>query len=67
MNLALSFNKAYLDYALVMLVSFCETNREHNEIYVLHTISGLFHIINSRLVLIFSQSSGNTSGNTMHH
>ncbi len=37
MNLALSFNKAYLDYALVMLVSFCETNREHNEIYVLHS------------------------------
>lgn len=37
MNLALSFNKAYLDYALVMLTSFCENNRENNHIYILHS------------------------------
>ncbi len=37
MNLAASFNKKYINYAIVMLTSFCESNTCHNEIFILHS------------------------------
>ncbi len=37
MNLAASFNRKYVNYAIVMFTSFCENNPEHNNIYALHS------------------------------
>lgn len=37
MNIAASFNKKYLNYAIVMFTSFCENNPGHNVITVLHS------------------------------
>jgi lipopolysaccharide biosynthesis glycosyltransferase len=36
MNVATSLNRAYIKYAIVMLTSFCDSNREHNCIYLLN-------------------------------
>lgn len=37
MNVAASFNKKYVDYAIVLFTSFCINNPEHNRIFVLHS------------------------------
>ena len=37
MNIAVSFNRKYLNYAIVMLTSLCANNPEHNDIFVLHS------------------------------
>lgn len=37
MNFALSFNKAYLEYAIVTITSICESNAGHHDIYILHS------------------------------
>ena len=37
MNIAASFNKKYLNYAIVMFTSFCDSNPGHNNIFVMHS------------------------------
>ena len=37
MNFALSFNRAYLDYAIVAITSICESNPGHHDVYILHS------------------------------
>ncbi len=37
MNIAISFNHIYLNYAIVMLTSLCVNNPEHNDVFVLHS------------------------------
>ena len=37
MNVAASFNKKYVNYAIVMLTSFCESNPGHNDIFIMHS------------------------------
>jgi lipopolysaccharide biosynthesis glycosyltransferase len=36
MNFALSFNKKYVNFAIVTITSICENNSGHHDIYVLH-------------------------------
>ena len=37
MNLAASFNRKYVDYAIVLFTSFCLSNPEHNHLFILHS------------------------------
>lgn len=37
MNVAASFNKKYVNYAIVMLTSFCESNPGHNDVFIMHS------------------------------
>ena len=37
MNFALSFNKKYLNYAIVTITSICESNGGHHDVYILHS------------------------------
>lgn len=37
MNIAISINKKYVNYAIVMLTSLCKNNDEHIDLYLLHS------------------------------